>query len=239
MRVLLVEDDLTTAKSVSAMLGALGYVVDVTDLGEEGVEIGRLYDYDVIILDLILPDMDGYDVLRCFREARVATPILILSGLQGAENKIRGLGFGADDYLTKPFDKGELAARIKAIVRRSKGHSGSVIQIGRLVVNLDAKMATIDGAPLALTTKEFAILELLALRKGQTLAKSLFLNHLYGGIEEPDLKIVDVFVCKLRRKLEKASGGDIFIETVWGRGYVMRDQAVKRVASDIGVKAAV
>jgi two-component system cell cycle response regulator CtrA len=239
MRVLLVEDDLMTAKSVSTMLGALGYVVDVTDLGEEGVEIGRLYDYDVIILDLILPDMDGYDVLRRFREARVTTPILILSGLQGAENKIRGFGFGADDYLTKPFDKGELAARIKAIVRRSKGHSGSVIQIGRLVVNLDAKMASIDGAPLALTTKEFAILELLALRKGQTLAKSLFLNHLYGGIEEPDLKIVDVFVCKLRRKLEKASSGDIFIETVWGRGYVMRDQAEKRVASDIGVEAAV
>lgn len=224
MRVLLVEDDVATARSVSVMLNALGYVVDVADSGEDGIQIGRLYDYDVIILDLVLPDMDGYDVLRRFREAGVDTPILILSGLLDTDNKIKGFGFGADDYLTKPFDKGELAARIKAIVRRSKGHSGSVIQAGRLSVDLETKTASVDGAPLPLTTKEYAILELLALRKGQTLNKASFLNHLYGGVDEPDLKIVDVFVCKLRKKLEKLSGGETFIETVWGRGYVLRDQ---------------
>ncbi|MFY7958993.1 MAG: response regulator transcription factor CtrA [Elsteraceae bacterium] len=236
MRVLLVEDDVATARSVSVMLNALGYVVDVADSGEDGMQIGRLYDYDVIILDLMLPDMDGYDVLRRFRKAGVDTPILILSGLLETDNKIKGFGFGADDYLTKPFDKGELAARIKAIVRRSKGHSGSVIQAGRLSVDLETKTASVDGATLPLTTKEYAILELLALRKGQTLTKASFLNHLYGGVDEPDLKIVDVFVCKLRKKLEKISGGETFIETVWGRGYVLRDHAA-RGAVEVGAVA--
>lgn len=236
MRVLLVEDDVATARSVSVMLNALGYVVDVADSGEDGMQIGRLYDYDVIILDLMLPDMDGYDVLRRFRKAGVDTPILILSGLLDTDNKIKGFGFGADDYLTKPFDKGELAARIKAIVRRSKGHSGSVIQAGRLSVDLETKTANVDGAPLPLTTKEYAILELLALRKGQTLNKASFLNHLYGGVDEPDLKIVDVFVCKLRKKLEKISGGETFIETVWGRGYVLRDQT-SRSSVEVGAVA--
>lgn len=236
MRVLLVEDDVATARSVSVMLNTLGYVVDVADSGEDGMQIGRLYDYDVIILDLVLPDMDGYDVLRRFRKAGVDTPILILSGLLETDNKIKGFGFGADDYLTKPFDKGELAARIKAIVRRSKGHSGSVIQAGRLSVDLETKTASVDGAPLPLTTKEYAILELLALRKGQTLNKTSFLNHLYGGVDEPDLKIVDVFVCKLRKKLEKLSGGETFIETVWGRGYVLRDQNARNNV-DVGAVA--
>jgi len=236
MRVLLVEDDVATARSVSVMLTTLGYVVDVADSGEDGMQIGRLYDYDVIILDLVLPDMDGYDVLRRFRKAGVDTPILILSGLLETDNKIKGFGFGADDYLTKPFDKGELAARIKAIVRRSKGHSGSVIQAGRLSVDLETKTASVDGAPLPLTTKEYAILELLALRKGQTLNKASFLNHLYGGVDEPDLKIVDVFVCKLRKKLEKLSGGETFIETVWGRGYVLRDQNARNNI-DVGAVA--
>lgn len=218
------------------MLNALGYVVDVADSGEDGMQIGRLYDYDVIILDLMLPDMDGYDVLRRFRNAGVDTPILILSGLLHTDNKIKGFGFGADDYLTKPFDKGELAARIKAIVRRSKGHSGSVIHAGRLSVDLEAKTANVDGALLSLTTKEYAILELLALRKGQTLNKASFLNHLYGGVDEPDLKIVDVFICKLRKKLEKISGGETFIETVWGRGYVLRDPSA-RANIDVGAVA--
>lgn len=236
MRVLLVEDDVATARSVSVMLNTLGYVVDVADSGEDGMQIGRLYDYDVIILDLVLPDMDGYDVLRRFRKAGVDTPILILSGLLETDNKIKGFGFGADDYLTKPFDKGELAARIKAIVRRSKGHSGSVIQAGRLSVDLETKTASVDGATLPLTTKEYAILELLALRKGQTLNKASFLNHLYGGVDEPDLKIVDVFVCKLRKKLEKLSGGETFIETVWGRGYVLRDQNARNNV-DVGAVA--
>jgi two-component system, cell cycle response regulator CtrA len=234
MRVLLVEDDTSVAKSIELMLNTEGFIVDSTDLGEDGLEIGKLYDYDIIILDLMLPDIDGYEVLRRLRAARVTTPILILSGLTEMDNKIKGLGFGADDYLTKPFDKRELIARIQAIVRRSKGHSDSVIRTGRLTVNLDTRTVEVDTQPLHLTGKEYGILELLSLRKGTTLTKEMFLNHLYGGMDEPELKIIDVFVCKLRKKLAAATQGDNYIETVWGRGYVLRDpheEIVEGVAS--------
>ena len=223
MRVLLVEDDANTAQSIELILQSEGYIVDTTDLGEDGLEIGKLYDYDIIILDLMLPDIDGYEVLRRLRSSRVNTPILILSGLSELDNKIKGLGFGADDYLTKPFDRRELLARIQAIVRRSKGHSESVIKTGKLTVNLDTRTVEVETQPLHLTGKEYGILELLSLRKGTTLTKEMFLNHLYGGMDEPELKIIDVFICKLRKKLAAAIDGDNYIETVWGRGYVLRD----------------
>jgi two-component system cell cycle response regulator CtrA len=225
MRVLLVEDDSATAASIEMMLKAENFIIDTTDLGEDGLEIGKLYDYDIIILDLMLPDIDGYEVLRRLRAARVRTPILILSGLSELDHKIKGLGFGADDFLTKPFDRRELIARIQAIVRRAKGHSESVIRTGKLLVNLDSRTVEVDGAPLRLTGKEYGILELLSLRKGTTLTKEMFLNHLYGGMDEPELKIIDVFVCKLRKKLSQATAGENYIETVWGRGYVLRDPA--------------
>ena len=223
MRVLLVEDDSATAQSIEMMLRSESYVCDTTDMGEDGLEIGKLYDYDIIVLDLMLPDIDGYEVLRRLRAARVQTPILILSGLSGLDDKIKGLGVGADDYLTKPFDKRELIARIQAIVRRSKGHPDSIIQTGKLKVNLDARTVEVDSQPLHLTGKEYGILELLSLRKGTTLTKEMFLNHLYGGMDEPELKIIDVFICKLRKKLVASTGGQHYIETVWGRGYVLRD----------------
>jgi len=225
MRVLLVEDDSSTAKSIELMLKSEGYVVDTTDLGEDGMDLGKIYDYDIIILDLMLPDMDGYDVLKNLRAAKIETPILILSGLAELDNKIKGLGFGADDYLTKPFDKRELIARIQAIVRRSQGHSQSKIVTGRVVVNLDTRTVEVDNKTLHLTGKEYGIMELLSLRKGTTLTKEMFLNHLYGGMDEPEVKIIDVFICKLRKKVEQATGGDSYIETVWGRGYVLRDPA--------------
>ena len=223
MRVLLIEDDTSVARSIDLMLKSEGFVVDVTDLGEDGLEIGKLYDYDIILLDLLLPDMHGYDVLRRLRAARIQTPVLILSGMTELDSKLQGLGFGADDYLTKPFDKRELVARIQAIVRRSKGHSQSIIETGLLKVNLDSRTVEVEGQPLHLTGKEYGILELLSLRKGTTLTKEMFLNHLYGGIDEPELKIIDVFICKLRKKLASATGGANYIETVWGRGYVLRD----------------
>lgn len=223
MRVLIVEDDPMTSKSLELALRAEGMVVDATSMGEDGLEIGKLYDYDIIVLDLLLPDMDGYEVLRRLRASRIETPVLILSGLSEAEKKVKGLGFGADDYLTKPFDRSELVARIQAIVRRSKGHAQSIIRTGKLAVNLDKRSVEVDNDPLHLTGKEYGILELLSLRKGQTLTKEQFLNHLYGGIDEPELKIIDVFICKLRKKLANATGGANYIETVWGRGYVLRD----------------
>lgn len=225
MRVLLIEDDPTMTRSIELMLNSEGFNVYSTDLGEEGLDLGKLYDYDIILLDLNLPDMHGYDVLKKLRTAKVNTPILILSGLTEMENKVKGLGFGADDYLTKPFHKEELVARIHAIVRRSKGHSQSIIKTGKLAVNLDTKTVEVGGQRVHLTGKEYAMLELLSLRKGSTLTKEMFLNHLYGGIDEPELKIIDVFICKLRKKLATASEGDNYIETVWGRGYVLRNPA--------------
>lgn len=223
MRVLLIEDDQSTAKSIELMLKSDGYVVDTTDMGEDGLEIGKLYEYDIIILDLMLPDLDGYEVLKRLRAAKVETPILILSGLSELDSKLKGLGFGADDYLTKPFDKRELMARIQAIVRRSKGHAQSVIKTGPITVNLDQRTVEVDSKQLHLTSKEYGIIELLSLRKGSTLTKEMFLNHLYGGMDEPEVKIIDVFICKLRKKLANATGGQNYIETVWGRGYVLRD----------------
>jgi two-component system, cell cycle response regulator CtrA len=223
MRVLLIEDDGATAQSIELMLKSGGFNVFTTDLGEEGVDLGKLYDYDIVLLDLKLPDMSGFEVLRALRVSKVKTPILILSGLAGTEDKVKGLGFGADDYMTKPFHKDELVARIQAIVRRSKGHAQSVIQTGDLVVDLDAKTVKLNDIPIYLTPKEYHVLELLSLRKGSTLTKEMFLNQLYGGLDEPELKIIDVFMCKLRKKLAKASNGKSYIETVWGRGYVLRE----------------
>ena len=223
MRVLLVEDDPTTSRSIELMLTHANLNVYATDLGEEGIDLAKLYDYDLILLDLDLPDMDGHEVLRQLRMARVETPILILTGSDDTESKIKGFGFGADDYLTKPFHREELVARIHAIIRRSKGHAQSVIQTGKVAVNLDAKTVEVDGKTVHLTGKEYQMLELLSLRKGTTLTKEMFLNHLYGGMDEPELKIIDVFICKLRKKLSVATEGDNYIETVWGRGYVLRD----------------
>ncbi len=230
MRVLLIEDDGATAQSIELMLKSDGFNVYTTDLGEEGVDLGKVYDYDIILLDLNLPDMTGFDVLKSLRVSKINTPILILTGQGDIETKVRGLGFGADDYMTKPFHKDELVARIHAIVRRSKGHSQSVITTGKLVVNLDAKTVEVAGQRVHLTGKEYQMLELLSLRKGTTLTKEMFLNHLYGGMDEPELKIIDVFICKLRKKLAAATQGEHYIETVWGRGYVLRDPQEEKAA---------
>lgn len=223
MRVLLIEDDPTTSKSIEMMLTHANLNVYSTDMGEEGVDLAKLYDYDLILLDINLPDMTGHEVLRQLRNAKVSTPILILSGDDATESKLKSFGFGADDYLTKPFHREELVARIHAIIRRSKGHSQSIISTGLINVNLDAKTVDVRGETVHLTGKEYQMLELLSLRKGTTLTKEMFLNHLYGGMDEPELKIIDVFICKLRKKLSEATGEPSYIETVWGRGYVLRD----------------
>ena len=231
MRVLLIEDDSATAQGIELMLKTEGFNIYTTDLGEEGVDLGKLYDYDVILLDLNLPDMPGFEVLKTLRNAKVNTPIFILSGTSDIETKVRGLGTGADAYMTKPFHKDELIARIHAVVRRSKGHSQNVITTGDIRVNLDAKTVEVGDHRVHLTGKEYQMLELLSLRKGTTLTKEMFLNHLYGGLDEPELKIIDVFICKLRKKLAVATGGEHYIETVWGRGYVLRDPSKDRLSA--------
>jgi two-component system cell cycle response regulator CtrA len=228
MRVLLIEDDSAMARSIELMLRSAGFYVYTTDIGEEGVDLGKLYDYDIIVLDLQLPDMNGFDVLKALAAAKVETPVIILSANAVMESKVKALAIGAADYMTKPFPKDELVARIQAIVRRSKGHSQSVITTGKLILNLESKTVEVDGSRVHLTGKEYQMLELLSLRKGATLTKEMFLNHLYGGTDEPELKIIDVFICKLRKKLAAAGNGEHQIETVWGRGYVLRslEQAV-------------
>ncbi len=223
MRVLLVEDDPNLSRSIELMLKSEAMNVFTTDLGEDGIDLGKIYDYDIILLDLNLPDMSGYEVLKSLRAARVRTPILILSGLSTTSDKVQGLVRGADDYMTKPFHKDELIARIHAIVRRSAGHAESAIEVGDLRVLLDQKTAEMGGQRMHLTGKEYAILELLALRLGSTITKEMLLNHLYGGMDEPEIKIIDVFICKLRKKLSVASGGKDYIETLWGRGYALRE----------------
>jgi two-component system, cell cycle response regulator CtrA len=223
MRVLLIEDDSSIAQSIELMLKSESFNVYTTDLGEEGVDLGKLYDYDIILLDLNLPDMSGFEVLRSLRVSKVKTPILILSGFASIEHKVKGLGYGADDYMTKPFHKAELIARVHAIVRRSQGHAQSIVQTGDLIVNVDAKTVHIKQVRVNLTGKEYQMLELLSLRRGTTITKEMFLSQLYGGMDEPEIKIIDVFICKLRKKLAVASNGEDYIETVWGRGYLLRD----------------
>lgn len=238
MRVLLVEDDPSMSRSIELMLTHANLNVTATDLGEEGIDLAKLYDFDLILLDLNLPDMNGHDVLRQLRLAKIETPILILTGASDTESKLKGFGFGADDYMTKPFHREELVARIHAIIRRSKGHAQSIIKTGALEINLDAKSVKVGGKPVHLTGKEYQILELLSLRKGLTMTKEMFLNHVYGGMDEPDMKIIDVFVCKLRKKLELSEGCGKYIETVWGRGYVLRDPEPTKIEDRPALDAA-
>jgi two-component system cell cycle response regulator CtrA len=224
MRIFLVEDDHTLTQSMVATLKAAAMVVDAVESGEEALEYCRLCDFDLVLLDGGLPDMDGYDVVRGLRAARLATTVLILSEAASSQAKIKGFAAGADDVISKPFDAQELVARIQAVVRRAKGFAQPTLTVGELALNLGSREATVAGTPIHLTGKEYAILELLMLRKGMVLTKEAFLNHLYGGMDEPEVKIIDVFICKLRKKLAQA-GADNVIGTVWGRGYMMRDPA--------------
>jgi two-component system cell cycle response regulator CtrA len=223
MRVLLIESNPVTARSIESMLCRTGINVYATDLGEEGIDLAKLYEYDLIILDLYLPDMTGFEVLQKLRLAKVETPVIVLSGLADRNTMIKAFSHGADDYVTMPFNLDELIARIHAIVRRTNGHAHAVIVTGMVRVNLDAKTVEVNGQSVHLTGKEYQMLELLSLRKGTTLTKEMLMNHLYGGMDEPELKVIDVFICKLRKKLAQATGGEHYIETVWGRGYALRD----------------
>ena len=233
-KILIIEDEVAIADLEKDYLELSDFKVDICNTGDVGLKTALAGDYDLIILDLMLPGMDGFEVCKKIREEK-NIPILMVSAKKDDIDKIRGLGLGADDYMTKPFHREELVARIAAIIRRSKGHSQAVIRTGDLVVNLDARSVEVHGKPVNLTGKEYQILELLSLRKGTTLTKEMFLNHLYGGMDEPELKIIDVFICKLRKKLALACNGENYIETVWGRGYVLRDiddegNEVRRVA---------
>jgi two-component system cell cycle response regulator CtrA len=223
MRVLLIEDDRAAARSVELLLKAEGFTTETTGLGEDGIDLVRGGEYDVVLLDLTLPDISGMEVLRTLRRSKSQTPIVILSASAEVAAKVKALGGGADDYIVKPCHKDELAARLRAVIRRSVGHADSIITVGEITLNLDARIVHVNGQRVHLTGREYQTLELLALRRGKILRKDVFLANLYGGMDEPGGKIIDVFICKLRQKLAAVSGGKRHIETVWGGGYIMRD----------------
>ena len=222
MRVLLIEDDRAAARSVELMLTAEKFNVEITDAGEDGLDLAQAYAYDLILLDLNLKDISGIEVLRTLRRAKVQTPVIILTGSSEVAVKVNAFAGGADDYLVKPFHKDELTARLRAVIRRSSGLAESIITVGDVSLNIDSRTVMVNGARVHLTGKEYQMLELLALRRGKTLHKDVFLTSLYGGMDEPGGKIIDVFICKLRQKLAAVSDRQ-HIETVWGGGYVMRD----------------
>jgi len=230
MHVLLIEDNKAVAEMIKLLLAGKGFNITVADCGEDGIDLAKRYNYDIIILDLQLPDISGLQVLRTLRSAAIATPVMVLSGNMVVDAKVKALGIGADDYLTKPFHKDELIARIHAVVRRSQGHSQTVIATGKLSVNLDSRTVEAKGVRVPVTAREYQILELLSLRKGATLSKELLMDHLYGGMDEPEAKIIDVFICKLRKKLATVCDGEQYIQTVWGSGYRLDDIPMKAAA---------
>jgi len=230
MHVLLIEDNRAVAEMIKLLLTGKGFNIAVADCGEDGIDLAKRYNYNIIVLDLQLPDISGLQVLRTLRSAAIATPVMVLSGNMVVDAKVKALGIGADDYLTKPFHKDELIARIHAVVRRSQGHSQTVIATGKLSVNLDSRTVEAKGARVPVTAREYQILELLSLRKGATLSKDLLMDHLYGGMDEPEAKIIDVFISKLRKKLATVCDGEQYIQTVWGSGYRLDDTPMKAAA---------
>ena len=227
MHILIIEDDKIVNQNIALLLRREGMIAESAFSGRDGLELIKVYEYDLIILDLMLPDISGNEVLKQIRQRNISTPILILSGLNMPAKKIECFTTGADDYVTKPFDRSELVARVKAIIRRSRGIADTVIKIGKMSVNLNTKAVTINDIPLPLTGKEYALIELLALKKGGTVSKDTFLTHLYGGMDEPEIKIIDVFLCKIRHKIQKITKEAEYIHTVWGRGYTLEEKVKK------------
>jgi two-component system, cell cycle response regulator CtrA len=223
MRVLSVEGNIRHANALSAYLKSEGLVVEPVDTGADALDLLRHYEFDLVLLSLSLPDMDGSTLITRIRAAGQHTPILALTDVSDARSRLKALAAGGDDVVERNIDRAELLARMRAIFRRSRCYSRATIQIGALTLNIDQQEATANGCRIALTAKEFAILQVLMLRKNMILTKEMILSQLYGGMDEPEIKIIDVFICKIRSKLAKAGLRDV-IGTVWGRGYTVRDQ---------------
>lgn len=227
MRILFAEDKFTSSRAIQSVLKKAGLTSDLACSGQNAIELLRNYDYGLAIISLHLADMDGYAVLATLRSLKIATPVIIIAAQDAPDARLRAFGMGADDYLAAPFDVAELVARTHAVLRRSNGFAHPVIQVGDLTLDLNSQSVSIRNQPVHLTGKEFAILELLIMRKGIAQTKETFLNHLYGGRDEPDIKIIDVFICKLRKKLQGVGAGDM-ISTVWGKGYILHDPQVRK-----------
>ncbi len=219
MRVLLIEDDSILNETLTDYLETSGFSVEACYDAAEGLEMLTLYDFQVVLLDLGLPDMKGETCLRKIRAEKPDMPVIVLTGRDDKQSCLDLLEAGADDYMTKPFSSEELIARMRANIRRANGHSDNIIRSGAFALDLKRQLVQIDGSDINLTRKEFEMLRLMVLQKGGVISKEAFLDHLYGGMDEPEIKIIDVFICKLRKKLELAMNGEKLIEIVWGRGY--------------------
>lgn len=218
MRVLVVEDSAKMAEAIRKGLSQSGLVVDVRRTGFEGEEAAVANAYDVIVLDLMLPDRDGVDVCRSLRRRRVATPILMLTALSDIETKVAGLDAGADDYLTKPFDFDELVARVRALLRRGKATEASVLTYGDLVLDLVRRTVTRGGKPVRLSGKEMSLLEYLMRNPDRVLTRQSIVEKVWGYDDQPGSNVIDVHVSSLRRKIDR-DFGQALIHTVVGAGY--------------------
>jgi DNA-binding response OmpR family regulator len=228
MRILLVEDTRALARSIAEGLSEEGFSVDAAYDGEEGLHLAREIAYDAIVLDRMLPLLDGLSVLRLLRREGVRTPVLLLTALGEVQDRVDGLDVGADDYLVKPFAFDELLARLRALVRRSHGQAANEVDLGRLRLDLAGRIAAVDGEPLDLSAKEFSLLELLALEPGRTFSRTAIAERLYDEESDRDSNVIDVFVARLRRKLDAAGlpGAEV-VRTLRGAGYRLDPDAAK------------
>jgi DNA-binding response OmpR family regulator len=222
MRVLLVEDSPHLQKSIGKALQKSGYVIDTSGDGENGLWLAESNDYDAIILDIMLPRLDGLTLLRRLRKKGRQTPILMLTARDTVGDRVEGLQTGADDYLIKPFALEELLARVQALCRRQYDSKTNQVVVAGLKINLTAHAATLDGQPLDLTAREYRLLEYLALRRGHIVTRSDIESHVYDESTDLMSNAVDSAVCTLRKKLE-AAGGPHLIHTKRGLGYVLKE----------------
>jgi two-component system, OmpR family, response regulator len=220
MRLLIAEDDEKLSAALARGLRGEGYAVDVAGTGEEALLQARVYDYDVVILDVMIPEPDGVAVCRTLRQEERWAPVLMLTARDGVNDRILGLDAGADDYLVKPFDFGELVARIRALLRRTPPERPPVLTAGDLELDPAAHQVARDGQEIDLTAREFAVLEYLIRKTGQVVSRTELLDHVWDQNYEGSTNIVDVYVGYLRRKVEEPFGKPL-IRTVRGAGYVV------------------
>ena len=237
MHILLAESNLPAALWASKTLRSSRTVVDSTDTGSGALHLLRQYEYDALLINFTLPDMDACELLRRLRRASIDVPVLVLFSLSNTTGRVKAFDNGADEVISMPIEGSELVARVQAVVRRANGYSHSILRIGALELNLTSRTLHVHGQPVHMTRQEFAILALLMERRDRIISKESFLSHLYGGLDEPDIKIIDVFICKVRRKLSNA-GADNVINTVWGCGYILRDSAFVSLGFSDGLSVA-
>jgi two-component system, OmpR family, response regulator len=218
MRILVVEDDAILADGLAHSLRSRGHAVDCMTTGAEGDRALSTEEYDFVILDIELPLLDGFEVLRRLRKRKAAVPVLVLTARDSVHDRIHGLDIGADDYLTKPFEMGELEARMRALVRRAQGIAENEISLGRLVLDLKGRRALVDGAGVELSAREWAVLELLAARAGRVVSKDALMKSLYEWDEDVSPNAIEIYVHRVRKKLMDSG---VTIRTIRGLGYLL------------------